>query len=150
MANIIEIRNAEVEDIDKIIHIGLHTDELASGTNTNQFYSPKSLKCWINHEDGVALVAKVNDKLAGFFLGYCMVGPKDGYRNCIAVVPKYRNIGIGSQLLERALIIFEQKGCNHVFGLVEEHNLNTIHFLEKHGIKKGKKFYYMDTMLPRD
>lgn len=149
-----QITKMSPTDIDEVITMGLNTPEFQTGTEAAQFYSKETLERWVGHEDGVTIVSRVEKKLAGFFLGYYMEGPNDGYMNCIAVASEYRNQGIGGQLLESALSEFEQKGvgnirCDHVFGVTEEDNMETLQFLEKHGLQKGKKFYYVETMLPR-
>ena len=145
----------EEQDLDFVIQMGLATSEFQTGTDSAQFYSRKTLERWVKHKNGVTLIARAKDEVVGFFLGYYMEGPNDGYMNCIAIADGYRGQGVGGQLLEQALTQLEQKGvddirCDHVFGVTEEDNQEAIRFLEKHGLQRGKKFYYVETMLPRN
>ncbi len=150
----IEVSHIEESEIDQIISIGINTPEFKTGTEAAQFYSKETLADWINDPNGITLAARVEGRLAGFFLGYYMTGPNDGYMNCITVLPEYRGIGVGKQLQEKALHEFEHKGpegrkCDHVFGLTEESNEATLKFAIESGLQVGKKFYYIETMLPR-
>ena len=144
------IKRMAEQDINKVISIGLEIPEFRTGTSAEQFYSKQSLKRWIGDENGVTLVARMNNEAVGFLLGYYMKGPNDGYLNCLAISEKYRGKGIGKKLLEQALGEFEAKGCNHIFGVVKEDNEKTLNFFENNGLEIGGSFRYIETMLPLD
>ena len=72
----------------------------------------------------------------------------------ITVDDAYRGKGVGGQLLEKAIEEFSEKEsdglkCNRIFGVTEVENTATVEFMKKHGIVAGKKFFYLDAMLPR-
>lgn len=136
------------QDIGKVISIGLETPEFRTDTSAEQFYSEQSLRRWVGDKGGVTLVARVNNEVVGFLLGYYMQGPNDGYLNCLAMLEAYRGRGVGKRLLEQALKEFEAKGCNHVFGVVKEDNKKTLNFFENNGLEIGESFRYVETMLP--
>ncbi len=74
--------------------------------------------------------------------------------NMITVDDAYRGKGVGGQLLEKAIEEFSEKEsdglkCNRIFGVTEVENTATVEFMKKHGIVAGKKFFYLDAMLPR-
>lgn len=76
-----------------------------------------------------------------------MKGVRDGYLNCLVVLTEYRRRNIGSQLLNTALKRFKEMGCNHVFGVVNDGNNQTLGFLEKNSFAIGGKFRYVEKML---
>ena len=96
-------------DVTEVISLGTSTPEFNTGTTAKQFYYEQTLKKWARDPNGVTLVAKIGNTLAGFALGYYMAGPNDGYINCIAVNQGYRRRGIGKKLLQRALSEFKTK-----------------------------------------
>ena len=150
----IEISPIAESDVDQIIYVGKNTPEFNTGTEAAQFWSKETLIGWVKDPNGITLAARIEGKLVGFFLGYYMAGPNDGYMNCITVLPEFRGMDVGKQLQEKALDEFALKGseerkCDHVFGLTEEHNEVTLDFAREMGLQVGKKFHYIETMLPR-
>lgn len=154
MSKKIEIMPMKKTDLNSVIEIGLKAIEFKTGTNAEQFYRKKTLQKWVKHKHGIALTAKLDGKTAGFVLGYYMQAPNDGYINFIEVKKEFQSLGIGGRLLEEAIKKFEQMGsgnakCNRVFLVSEEENKKALSFFKKHGFQTGKKFYYIETMLPR-
>ncbi len=138
------------EDVPDVVAIGGATPQFQTGTDAAQFYSPETLERWCSDLNGVALVAKDREKLVGFFLGYAMQGPRDGYLNCVAVLPEYRQRRIGLTLMEEALKRFEALGINHVFGSVQEENGPVVRMLESMRFGIGGTFRYVEKMLPAE
>ena len=132
-------------DLKTIIKMGENTPEFQTGTDCPSFYQEKTLQGWIKDPNGLCFVAKVNGKVVGFSLGYCMMGPKDAYLNCVVVEPSYRRKGIGRGLLRARIKKAKQRGCNHVFCVVK--NKKTIQFLQKEGLQKGETFNYMEKLI---
>ncbi len=134
-------------DLEKIIELGTTTTEFNTGTTAQQFYYPETLKRWIADPNGLTIAARIGQEIVGFALGYYMAGPNDGYLNCIVVNKNHRKIGIGKELLQRALSEFKAKGCNHVFGVVESENIQSIEFFRNNGIEIGREFKYVERMI---
>ena len=135
-------------DVENVIALGLQIPEFRTGTDAQQFYSAQTLRKWVTDKNGVTLVAKKEDQIVGFALGYYMSGPNDGYLNCIVVLPEYRRNSIGKMLLQEALSQFKSKGrCNHVFGVVKADNARAVGFFRRQGLKVGETFRYIEMML---
>lgn len=150
-----KIRNMQQKDLDWVVQLGLSTPEFKTGTESAQFYSFDSLQRWIKDPNGVTLVAETEDQKTGFLLGYYLTGPNDGYINCIVVGQKFRGRGVGELLQESALDAFESKGskdhkCDHVFCVVGEGDNPMLGLMRKAGFEIGRKFHYVDIMLPRE
>lgn len=139
----VKITDIGEQDIGKVIALGTTTPEFNTGTNAPQFYSLDALKRWARDPNGLTLVATVDNDFAGFALGYAMVGPRDGYINCIVVGQNYRRMHIGKMLLDKMLDGFKRKGCNNVFGVVESENTDTFDFFRNSGFEIGKDFRYI-------
>ena len=92
-------------------------------------------------------MAKIGEEIVGFALGYYMSGSNNGYLNCIVVNQNYRRQSIGKKLLEQAILKFKQKGCNHVFGVVETDNKKAINFFRNQGLEIGREFRYVERMI---
>ena len=144
-----EIRRMARIGIPTVADTGMSTPEFEAGTDAPQFYSPNTLSKWIADNNGATFVATVEKEIVGFVLGYYMEGPRDGYLNTIVVRKGYRGKGAGRELLRAALDYLEKRGCNHVFGLVQEGNRDTLDFLESNGFQIGKTFRYAETVLPQ-
>lgn len=149
-----KIRKMMEEDLEWIIQTGVNTPEFKTGTGVIQFYSKDTLKRWINDDNGITLVAEIDDQKAGFLLGYYMSEPNDGYVNCTVVDQDHRRRGIGRILQEIALNEFSQMGieghkCDHVFCVVNETDEAMLRLKKEVGFEVGDKFHYVEIMLPK-
>ena len=144
------IGKLSVTDISEVISLGLQTEEFQTGTDSAQFTSKETLEGWINDDNGVTLAAKVADELVGYVLGYYLQGPNDGYLNFLIVKQEYRGLGVGSNLLEKAIDEFKNKyggRCDHIFSLVKPDNEATLRLFEKYGFQIGETFNYVEKMI---
>lgn len=152
--NLPNIREMRENDLDWVVNLGVNTPEFKTGTGaTAQFFGLETLKNWLKDSSGITLVAEFEGRLAGYLLAYYMVGPNDGYINCVVVEQEFRKKGIGKILLEKAISEFEQKGpgghkCDHIFSVVSDTNKPMLNLKRKLGFEVGSKFHYVDMMLP--
>ena len=137
------------EHLDEVIQLGLNTPEFHTGTTVPQFYSKLTLEKWVQSPHGVLLVAFIEDNFAGFSLTAYNPDSRDGYIHCVALKKEYQWKKLGSQMLEYTLAELEKMGCNHVFGLVQTNNQETLKFMRKHGFEVGEPFHYVQRTLPR-
>ncbi len=70
-----------------------------------------------------------------------------GYIYHLAVAEKYRNKGIGSQLLEKAINALGKCGIRKAALVVFSHNETGNEFWEKHGFKARRDLIYRDMEL---
>jgi ribosomal-protein-alanine N-acetyltransferase len=80
------------------------------------------------------------------YIGIQFVGEEGEIVN-VAVLPEYRNTGIGSALLDYAEHFCEDAGVLILHLEVREGNLPAIHLYEKHGFREVglRKGYYADS-----
>jgi len=130
-------------DIDEVYKLGLRTKELQIDSEINMFYPPDYLKLAISNPHYVCLVAKVNNKLAGFRLAQIDPELHESYLSDIVISPEFRGKGIGKMLFDKSIQILREKNASEwVWALVEENNHLMQEFIEKKGFTKGRKFYF--------
>jgi len=90
------------------------------------------------------IVAENQGKILGYIIAYNSSG--NGNLDSIAIDPKYRKLGIGSQLVNYTIERFKKMGLKKVFLEVRTTNKKAISFFKKLGfeIKKMIKDYYRD------
>ena len=85
---------------------------------------------------------EVNDKIAGFIVLMDVVDAAEIIR--VAVLPEYREMGIGTKLIEKAVEEIMKKGMKNIFLEVRESNSNAIKLYNKSGFEECgvRKNYY--------
>lgn len=85
---------------------------------------------------------EVNDKIAGFIVLMDVVDAAEIIR--VAVLPEYREMGIGTKLIEKAVEEIMKKGMENIFLEVRESNSNAIKLYNKSGFEECgvRKNYY--------
>ncbi len=142
-----EIVTLTKSDLKAVINLGASTPELDTGNDSPSFYGEISLATWLEDDRSVALAAKEGDTLVGFLLGQVMLG-RDGYINTTVVDEPYRGMGIAAQLTEAAEQMFEERGCNRVWSIVEEGNMAMLGLKKKLGYDWGaQNFKLVDRMI---
>ncbi|MBI5356509.1 GNAT family N-acetyltransferase [Candidatus Collierbacteria bacterium] len=63
----------------------------------------------------------------------------------------YQRQGIAGQLLQKTIKLLEERpnDCNHVFCDIQEENETSLNLFKRHNFQIGRKFRYIDLMLPR-
>lgn len=136
-----EIRPAVLADLQ-----GMHALESASFLTP---WTQESLAALITDSPVRMCFVAVDDCIKTSVLGYIgiqYVGEEGEIVN-IAVLPKYRNTGIGSALLDCAEHFCEEAGVSILHLEVRQGNLPAIHLYEKHGFREVglRKGYYSDS-----
>jgi ribosomal protein S18 acetylase RimI-like enzyme len=90
---------------------------------------------------GVALVAqKASEPIVGYMLGEIRTwefgSPRSGWIYALGVDPLYQRQGVGSMLLERARIRFEELGISTIRTLVHEGELPFVALFEACGFRR--------------
>ena len=136
------IQNISREDVDEIIRLGLSTPELHVQSEKPMYYSKEALASFITSPTDIHLVAKVNNKIAGYRLATFNPYLKEAYLLDMVVKPEFRRKGIASELYKKTFEILEAKGCQWMWTLVKEDNTLMQQILKKKGFQKGSKFYF--------
>jgi len=96
----------------------------------------------IEKDSSLCLVAKEKGRVVGFLLAWLSCGEADILR--IAVLPPFRNQGIGKSLLKNLLNFLKERNIKRVYLEVNERNRAAIKLYESFGFKKVgfRKNYY--------
>ncbi|WP_069650113.1 GNAT family N-acetyltransferase [Caloranaerobacter ferrireducens] len=138
----IEIKRLSKEDI---AHLAPLAQEYRQAHETLKFkddYKNILIKYFeelLEEKEKVAILAKVNDEIAGIIVGTIdnnsrlMLPEKIGYIPLLVVLKKYRRIGIGSKLTKELIGWFKEKGIDLVELYTSIANKNAREFWEKNG-----------------
>ena len=105
-----------------------------SGIQLRKSDEPEEIQKKIQRDPDLFLVAEVNGEIIGSVLGGF-----DGRRGMVyhlAVIPAYRNQGVGSALMRMLEKKLREKGCLRTYMLVTKDNQEAIRFYENHGWKQ--------------
>jgi ribosomal protein S18 acetylase RimI-like enzyme len=133
------------DDVPEVQAMGAEASELKA-SKTDSFWSKEVLENWVKSGD-VMLVAEAEGKVVGFQITQLHTPTKTGYLSDIAIHPDWRRHGIGSQLVEAAVVQLQERGANYVYGLTKTENEKIHALLEKLGFTKGNAFYWFEKYL---
>lgn len=142
------IETIRKEDIPEIIALGLATPELHIESDEAAYYSADMLESFITSPNDIFLAAKIDNKLAGYFLGTYNPFLKEAYLIDLVVKPEFRNMKVASVLLSTCFTMLREKGCLWAWCLVHEDNEAMMQILQKKGFAKGRKFNFFYKVNP--
>ncbi len=131
---VIGIEQAKKEDLEKIVKIQKNS------IKTNLF-SKNLIENQLKNENSLIYVSKFNDEI----VGYIILNLTDELNvESIAVDTEFRNLGIGTRLLEQAEIFAKSKGVETLSLEVAKSNITAYLLYEKFGfkIRRIRKKYY--------
>ena len=99
------------------------------GTSTND--SPAELRRFLRRNPGGSFVAESDRRLVG-----AVLGGHDGRRGALwhlAVLPRFRRLGLGRRLVDRAVAVIRRQGIRKINILVLLDNRSAIRFWAKTG-----------------
>ena len=101
------------------------------GVRIGRSDAPGEIEKKLGRDPDLFLLAEVDGKIVGSVLGGF-----DGRRGMVyhlAVVPQFRQLGVGSLLMEELEIRLRARGCIRAYLLVTRDNQQAIHFYEQRG-----------------
>ena len=141
----ISIKDIESSDADEIFSITKKVPELWASSEI-EVISKGQILYNIKSDNYLTLKAiDKNNKLLGFIL--CDLNFDYLYVDFLAVNPEFRESGIGTKLLEKAIEKARKMGVYSICCFVNPRFEKTIDFWKKKGFKEGHKFiyFYKDT-----
>lgn len=127
------IRRAKLKDLGILEDLFLQTSNLPLERG-------EILRKVLKDANSELIVSEFNGEVVGFIHQIYVVDPFHGGLNSyvvsLFVKESCRKMGIGSQLVRKALESAEKRGVIEVHVDTEESNMNTIRFYEKHGFRK--------------
>lgn len=133
----IRIEKAWMSDLNEIM-------EIENACFERDSFSRRQMIYLITHAKGIFLVAKHNEKTAGYISFTTSKRHNTGRIYSIAVSPAYRNSGIGGKLISSIITFAYEKHVNTIFLEVRTNNTEAISLYKKYGFTMHslKKNYY--------
>jgi len=144
------VREAEITDLDKIIELGKEVEEFNVAEETTTFWPKESIKNLIENEKNSVIIAENESEIFGFVIINYNPNLNKAIIENIYTKKEYRGKGIGKQLLDYSLNILKKKGCSYVCLLVDKNNNNSIEWYERQDFSHGKEFVWFDKILSED
>jgi ribosomal protein S18 acetylase RimI-like enzyme len=131
-----EIRRADKSDVSKLMSLA---EEFMHGTATYE-ERLSILENALRDPDYELWTTKVNGEIVGFIdlwiiHDFCH-GGKLSYIQNLYVTPKYRRLGIGSQLLQKIIERAKERGALEIHVVTKFDNKRAIQLYKKHGLTK--------------
>lgn len=127
------IRRAELKDVEVLEDLFLQASSLPLERG-------EILRKVLKDKDSELLVSELNGEIVGFIHQIYVLDPfhrgPNSYIVNLFVKESCRNMGIGSQLVRKALENAKKKGAIEAHVDTKEDNTNAIRFYEKHGFRK--------------
>ena len=144
------IREAKINDIDKIHKLGERVDEFDTTDEVVTFWPKHILSNCIKSESDWLLVAEENSEIIGFII--CNNSPvfKKAVIENIFVSPQYRKKGIGKKLLDALLNKIGSTDCEYIVIFAEDDNDTATDFYVSNGFNRGKNFAWIDKVLSKE
>ncbi len=147
----VDIREMVIDDLPLVFHLGekLFTPEEFS--NLYRTWDEYEVTYLFQTEPEFCLVATIDDKLAGFALGYTVEKPRTawdyGHLVWLGVDEPYQRHGLATKLFEEFMEIMQTKGVRIMVVDTQANNKGAIHFFKKHGFDNPIKHVYMSLNL---
>jgi len=137
-----------MNDAEEILKILKETPELYGSKDEEIVYTPQFINGALTSPDrDLVLIAEENEKIVGFLIAELWKHKGYSYLLDIYIKPEFRRQGIASKLFEEYEKYCKDNGMNVIVGLVLMSNKTMQKWCEKHGIKRGNKFYFYEKKL---
>ena len=134
-----EIRRADKSDVSKLMSLA---EEFMHGTATYE-ERLSILENSLRDQDYELWIAKVSGEIVGFIdlwvIHDLCHGGMLSYIQNLYVAPKYRGLGIGSQLLQKIIGRAKERGALEIHVVTKFDNERAIQLYKKHGLTKESR-----------
>lgn len=149
---VIRIRNANIEDLPTIFHIGEEVFNPQSYSNLYRTWNEFEVTGLYNLEPDYMLVAEADGKkVVGFAMGSTIEKRRSawsyGHLLWLGVSPAYAGLGIGSQLFERFRELMEEAGVRMLIIDTQADNEAALQFFRRKGFTNPTDHVYMTLSL---
>jgi len=141
------IRNAEIDDLGQIFHLGEKLFTSQDYTNLYRTWDEYEVTHLFNVESDYMLVAQANDKVIGFAMGSIIEKSRSawtyGYLIWLGVNPSYARQGIAGMLFEKFKAIMKKQGVRILIVDTQADNEKAINFFKQKGFVNPIDHVYM-------
>jgi ribosomal protein S18 acetylase RimI-like enzyme len=147
----IKISQMQLEDIPKVFQLGEKLFTAEKWSNLYRTWDEYELLERYIGDHEFCIVAKIDNKLAGFAIGAIIEKRKSswtyGYLIWIGVNPRIKIAGIGKKLMDKMTALFIKAGARIMMVDTEIENTRAKVFFEKNGFKEENEQIYFSKNL---
>lgn len=140
----VNIRPAQLQDIDTIYNLGISAPEFLVNENTVNFWPRDILSGAVNSDDTIVLVAELDKQVVGFIIANLSVSLRKAIIENIYVNVESRSQGIGDMLISSFLDMLGGTTVEYVIALVPLDAGQATKLYESAGFEKGETFLWLD------
>jgi ribosomal protein S18 acetylase RimI-like enzyme len=150
----IEIRQAEIDDLAAIFHLGEKVFTPQAGSNLYRTWDEYEVTGLFNSEPDYLLVAETDGVVIGFAMGTTIEKSRSawnyGHLLWLGVDPDYAGQGVGSRLFDRFREIMEERGVRMLLVDTQADNDDAISFFNRKGFENPTDHIYMTLNLQKE
>jgi ribosomal protein S18 acetylase RimI-like enzyme len=150
----IEIRQAEIDDLAAIFHLGEKVFTPQAGSNLYRTWDEYEVTGLFNSEPDYLLVAETDGVMIGFAMGTTIEKSRSawnyGHLLWLGVDPDYAGQGVGSRLFDRFREIMEERGVRMLLVDTQADNDDAISFFNRKGFENPTDHIYMTLNLQKE
>ncbi len=143
------IREATLDDVDKIYDLGKMVEEFNVSSKAATFWPKHILRNCIRSKTDWLILAEESGEILGFSIDNFSPVFKKAVIENIFVPPQHRRKGVGKKLLSAAVEKIQETDCEYICILTEDVNKTAIDFYLKNGFNRGKNFAWLDKVLSK-
>ncbi|HIF88383.1 MAG TPA: GNAT family N-acetyltransferase [Candidatus Thioglobus sp.] len=146
-----KVERATIEDIPGLCTLLDYLFEQESEFEPDKEIQSRGLSAVINGEDvgDILLVRQTSEIVAMVNLLYTVstaLGARVAILEDMVVLPKYRNQGVGSKLLDYAIQFAKEQGCQRTTLLTDDDNEGAHRFYQQHGFSRSSMLTFRQSL----
>lgn len=147
----IEIRQAEIDDLAAIFHLGEKVFTSQEFSNLYRTWDEYEVTTFFNQETENLIVADDNGKVVGFAMGTTIEKARSawsyGHLVWLGVEPSYARRGVGSMLFDRFRRLMKKQGVRMLMVDTQADNIPAIRFFRSKGFENPTEHLYLTMQL---
>ncbi len=147
----IEIRQAEIDDLASIFHLGEKVFTSQEFSNLYRTWDEYEVTTFFNQESENLIVAEDNGHVVGFAMGTTIEKARSawsyGHLVWLGVEPDYARSGVGSMLFDKFKRLMKKQGVRMLMVDTQADNEPAIRFFRKKGFENPTEHLYLTMQL---
>ncbi len=147
----IEIRQAEIDDLAAIFHLGEKVFTSQEFSNLYRTWDEYEVTTFFNQESENLIVAEDDGRVVGFAMGTTIEKARSawsyGHLVWLGVEPDYARSGVGSMLFDKFKRLMKKQGVRMLMVDTQADNEPAIRFFRKKGFENPTEHLYLTMQL---
>jgi ribosomal protein S18 acetylase RimI-like enzyme len=147
----IEIREAEIDDLPAVFHLGEKVFTSQDFSNLYRTWDEYEVTTFFNQESENFLVAECEGEVVGFAMGTTIEKSRSawsyGHLVWLGVEPSLARAGVGSMLFDKFKRLMKKQGVRMLMVDTQADNIPAIKFFRKKGFENPTEHLYLTMQL---